>query len=171
MKTLHKLLIILAAGAGLTTPHLAYSIGRVGNDQIGDPRDGYTALVPPDFNQIILADRDSAILQSNYIFDPEFGLTVAINAFPFSNVYPELTAATEAKVVEYFQGAPMMHYVKVTTPNCSLSLLGEGDSTWVGVSTWGEGKGYVVAATKTDEAKQGILNLLQATKIVSRCWN
>jgi hypothetical protein len=161
---------VTIACVGLILPRSAFPIGRVGNGAIGDAVQGYTAQVPLDFNQISLGDKGSVSLNSNYLFNPEFGLTEFIQANPFSENYPELVNANSATVLAYFQSAPQMSYTAVAVPNCSLSLLGEGPNTWVGISTWGNGAGYVLVTAKTDEAKQGILTMLQNTEITTPCW-
>lgn len=158
------------ACVGLIAPRSAFPIGRTGNGAIYDLAQGYTAQVPTDFSQISLADKGAVILNSNYMLDPEFGVPENMQATPFVEIYPALTNANSATVLAFFQAAPQMTYTAVSTPNCSLSLLGEGVNTWVGVSTWGNGNGYVVAGQKTDEAKQAILSILQNTVITSSCW-
>jgi hypothetical protein len=161
----------ILACAGLFAPRSAFSeIGRVGNDSIGDSIQGFSAQVPNDFNQISTAAQGGVNLGSNYMLDPEFGTTENIQAIPFGEIYPGLVTASSASVLAFFQAAPGMTYTAVTTPNCSLSLLGEGTNTLIGIVTWGNGNGYILTAAKTDEAKQGILTMLQNTQITTPCW-
>jgi hypothetical protein len=162
--------LLIAACAGLIVPRFAFPIGRIGNLTIGDPIQGYLAQVPQDFGQIVITDQDSAVLQSDYIFDPEFGLTVDIQAKPFNQTYPALVTDNEASTLAYFQSITGMSYTVVTANNCGLSLIGESATTWVGISTWGNGNGYVLVAPKVDSAQQGILSLLQNTEIEISCW-
>jgi hypothetical protein len=157
--------------AELIAPRSAFPIiGRTGNGAICDLVEGYTAQVPVDFNQISLADKGAVILNSDYMIDPQFGGTENIQATPFSEVYPDQSNMNSASVLAFFQAAPQMTYTVISTPNCSLSLLGEGVNTWVGVSTWGNGNGYILTGLKTDEAKQAILSMLQDTEITPACW-
>jgi hypothetical protein len=171
LSKLYSTLLILAC-AGLIAPRSALSeIGRVGNDSIGDLTQGYSAIVPQDFDQISTAALGGVNLGSNYMLDPEFGTTENIQAIPFGEIYPGLVTANSASVLAFFQAAPGMTYTTISTTNCALSLLGEGTNTLIGIATWGNGNGYVTTAVKTDEAKQAILTMLQNTQITSPCWN
>jgi hypothetical protein len=163
-------LAMTIACAGLMTPRRAFPIGRTGNGAIGDMVEGYSAQVPEDFNEISIADKGAVILGSNYLFDPEFGQTEFIQARPFTEAYPHLVNGSSTSVLAYFETIPG-NYAVIQTQNCGLSLLGEGVNNWVGISTWGNGNGYVLlSAAKTDEAKQGILTMLQNTEITTSCW-
>lgn len=165
----NKVLLLLAC-AGYIFPHSAFPIGRTGSGTIGDLTQGYSTMVPQDFDEITLANQGAVTLNSNYMLSPEFGGTEFIQARPFAQAYPQLTSGNENSVLTYFQ-ATSGNYQTVQTSNCALSLLGEGTNTWVGISTWGNGNGFVaLSAAKTDEAKQAILNMLQNTEITTPCW-
>ena len=173
MRPLHNFKIILSVflvGVGIASPRSAFPIGRIGTGQIGDATERYVATIPTDFAQVYPVEQDSLVMQSNYMLDPELGLTVDIHATPFSTAYPALVSAKRTAVLAYFKGIAGMNYKVLRTPNCSLSLIGESATAVVGISTWGNGVGYVLAAPKADPASQGIVNILRSTVIEDACW-
>lgn len=174
MTAMLRKLILLGCALSLEG---AYPIGRIGNNQFGDPIAGYSSAIPQDFQMALLSYSDgSATLLSAP--EPDTNSAEGANLSPLSMMaepflvhFPALKGATNQQIIDYLSSKVGLKVQPIKTANCSLTLFAETDFGYLGLATWNGGVGYVLTVQKTPSqiGKAGILEALNGTQIRGPC--
>jgi hypothetical protein len=157
---------------GLLLTQQAWPIGRIGNQKLGDPIEGFTAPIPTSFPSVIssASDRGAQLLANAAA--PTAGMLTMI-ALPFSKWTPNLVGQSPKQVRQGFENLDQFVFTEVRAPNCATFLLGENSVGFIGIAMWGQDRGYVVTVQKSGTGEQigkrGILDLLSSTQIENPC--
>ncbi len=178
-------ILSLALVGGLLLSQRALPIGRIGNNGlIGDPVEGFVANIPSAFPDVlsISADR-SAKLISNEVIDANSENSISVGSndlgdnqlsmliYPLSAQFPELLGKSAEEITSYLSSTYQFAVTRVSAPNCATILLAENSVGYLGIAQWGGGHGYAVSVQKTitQTGREGILELLESTKILNPC--
>ena len=147
----------------------AFPIGRIGNSaRIGDSKDLYSMPVPTAFMSISDSVKGSVRLDSEFSA-PFPGSTIKIEALPLRTEYPQFRNMTHNDVREFLATSSKTVYTEISTSNGALTMIGENDSSIVGISVCEGVRGYVLLAKKFEMTKNAIIELLNKTEYEGQC--
>lgn len=147
----------------------AYPIGRTGNsDHVSDPIDGYTTEVPKTFTSMTKL-KDGNISLDSGLFAGDNQVPISIYMSSFRSQYPALVSKGREQIERFFLNTAGISYLKLGVTNGSLTLLGEADSSYVGVSVCNDGRGFILYASKLEIVNKGMHELLLNTVFEKPC--
>jgi hypothetical protein len=163
-------LFVAAIFGGLFTQS-AFSIGRIGNStKIGDQLDGYSAVIPREFQGFSAVTDGGALLQSG-LFAASPPQPVDINILSFRSQYPQLVGTGQKSIRNFFVNSTGAQYSQLTGTNGALNLFGETDSSYIGISVCGDGRGYVMFALKLGIVETAMKQIIEQTIFERPCSN
>jgi hypothetical protein len=162
----------------------AHAINRIGNNddvpglngELHDASEGFIAAIPdefPDVNSIKdgtvqLRTMDDSIDTSamQYASYSPFSMY----ASPLSMAYPQLAGLNQAQVEDFMRTQLNSQVTEIASKSCAYFLLGENAQGFIGIGKWNN-HGYFLTVPRSaaNSGKQGIIHILQSTKIEVPC--
>jgi len=155
-----KVIFCMLALTLLSTP--AFPIGKTGNNTLYDTRDRLSVNVPADYPSITEYRDGSVILRSIQIL-PGYFDAASFQIFSFRDRYQKLVSSSLEEVKIFFTQANGMSYQVLSESSNKLVLVGQNNSTVVGIVVAPGGRGLVLVGQSYEIIKQGILDTMNGT--------
>lgn len=140
----------------------SYAVTQIGNGIIGDKKDMFTATLSKRFLSSNQIDPETLEIFGQPTFGsndtnllPPRGLVMS-----FYSAYPELVHKTYEEIKTTFSSHEL-----IPVSNCALAFLVRSQSTVVGVSTWGQGRGIAILMPAGFTIDQAIRETLESVKL------
>ena len=161
----------------------AYPISRIGNNddvpglngELQDSVEGFVAAVPADFPDVLsISDRSAKLSPPDAMaiegFEGGGPDRLAMMAYPLGTSNPEWLNKSDVELIDFLTKTDHFVVTEIRKDPCGFFLFGENAQGFIGVGKWGV-HGYVLSAQQSASqvGKQGIIDILNSTKITESC--